>query len=86
MECSEENIGESGRTFGDRLKEHLKSPIPYSLKQPVHRTSCEFEVFYCSGQGVTWCHWDQKGSTVYPCKQPIPQQEPEEITATPHMR
>ena len=26
LECDEDNIGESARTFGDRLKEHLREP------------------------------------------------------------
>ena len=28
MECNEEYIGESSRTFGERFKEHLKAPSP----------------------------------------------------------
>ena len=28
-DCEEEYIREFGRTFGDRLKEHLRSPFPY---------------------------------------------------------
>ena len=28
MDCDEEYIGESSRTFGERFKEHLKSPSP----------------------------------------------------------
>ena len=28
MECDEEYIGESSRTFGERFKEHLKTPSP----------------------------------------------------------
>ena len=35
INCTEEYIGESGRTFGDRYKEHLKSPSPIHL----HTTS-----------------------------------------------
>ena len=27
-DCKEEYIGESGRTFGNRLKEHLRAPFP----------------------------------------------------------
>ena len=29
INCPEEYIGESGRTFGDRLKEHLRAPSPF---------------------------------------------------------
>ena len=28
VECNEEYIGESSRTFGERFKEHLKAPFP----------------------------------------------------------
>ena len=30
LECDEEYIGETARTFGERLKEHLKAPSPIS--------------------------------------------------------
>ena len=30
IDCGEEYIGESGRTFGERYKEHLKAPSPFS--------------------------------------------------------
>ena len=29
--CTEQYIGESGRTLGDRYKEHLKAPSPIQL-------------------------------------------------------
>ena len=29
LECDEEYIGETARTFGERYKEHLKGPLPY---------------------------------------------------------
>ena len=28
MDCDDENIGESSRTFGERFREHLKAPSP----------------------------------------------------------
>ena len=31
VNCTEEYIGQSGRTFGDRFKEHLKAPSPIHL-------------------------------------------------------
>ena len=33
IDCDEEYIGESGRTFGERFKEHLKAPSPIFLHQ-----------------------------------------------------
>ena len=35
IDCDEEYIGESGRTFGERYKEHLKTPSPYSYIKAV---------------------------------------------------
>ena len=29
LECDEDHIGETSRTFGERYKEHLKAPPPY---------------------------------------------------------
>ena len=29
LECDDEYIGETSRTFGERYKEHLKAPSPY---------------------------------------------------------
>ena len=43
MECDDEYIGESSRTFGERFKEHLKAPSPiydhYSITG--HNTTIE---------------------------------------------
>ena len=33
IDCDEEYIGESGRTFGERYKEQLKAPSPIFLYQ-----------------------------------------------------
>ena len=33
IDCDEEYIGESGRTFGERFKEHLKNPSPIFTHQ-----------------------------------------------------
>ena len=43
IDCDEEYIGESGRTFGERLKEHLKAPSPIFGHQNSsgHETSME---------------------------------------------
>ena len=32
INCREQYIGESGRTFGDRYKKHLKAPLPIHLQ------------------------------------------------------
>ena len=43
IDCGEEYIGESGRTFGERYKEHLKAPSPIFQHQVIsaHETSIE---------------------------------------------
>ena len=41
--CDEEYVGESGRTFGERFKEHMKTPSPIFHHQSVsgHITSMD---------------------------------------------
>ena len=43
IDCNEEYIGESGRTFGERFKGHLKAPSPIFIHQSSsgHETSME---------------------------------------------
>ena len=43
IDCNEEYIGQSGRTFGERFKEHLKAPSPIFTHQSIsgHETSME---------------------------------------------
>ena len=43
IDCDEEYIGESGRTFGERFKEHLKNPSPIFSHQNTtgHITSMD---------------------------------------------
>ena len=56
VNCPEEYIGESGRTFGDRLKEHLRvpSPIHHHSNSTGHLFSSEcFTIVDREPQGVT---------------------------------
>ena len=56
MECSEEYIGESGRTFEDRLKEHLRAPslIHQHSQTTGHPVNLKcFTVVDRESQGVT---------------------------------
>ena len=43
IDCNEEYIGESGGTFGERFKEHLKAPSPIFIHQSssCHETTME---------------------------------------------
>ena len=67
-DCPEKYIGKSGRTFGNRFREHLRTPSPIPSTWPDHRTPSEFGVFYHSGQGGRGCHQDHKGGHVHSCK------------------
>ena len=56
INCLEEYIGESGRTFGDRLKEHLRalSPINHHSNSTGHLVSLEcFTIVDREPQAVT---------------------------------
>ena len=56
INCPEEYIGESGRTFEDRLKEHLRalSPIHHQSCSTGHTVSPEcFTIVDKESQGVT---------------------------------
>ena len=55
INCTEEYIGESGRTLGDRYKEHLKAPSPIHLHtSPMgHPVSSEcFSIVDRESQGM----------------------------------
>ena len=41
VNCPEEHIGESGRTLGDRVKEHLRAPSPHPPTKQHYRTSSQ---------------------------------------------
>ena len=82
--CKEEYSGESGRTFGDRLKEHLRafSCLP---ALPVHTTPHQWELLIHCRQGSPQHQQDHEGGHGHLCQWPIPQLEPEEIPDAPHI-
>ena len=43
LDCDEEYVGESGRTLGERVKEHMKTPSPIFHHQTAsgHRTTMD---------------------------------------------
>ena len=53
INCTEQYIGESGRTLGDRYKEHLKAPSPIHLHTSTTGHPVSPECFSHSGQGGT---------------------------------
>ena len=42
MECPEQYIGESVRTFGDRFREHPRAPSPIHLHRPQEQVDMEY--------------------------------------------
>ena len=65
INCTEEYMGESGRTFGDRYKEHLKAPSPIHLHTSSTGHPISPECFFKSGQGVTGHGQEHKGANVH---------------------
>ena len=58
MDCDEEYIGESSRTFGERFKEHLKAPSPiyYHYNTTGHNVTIEnFSIVEREDQNL--CRW-----------------------------
>ena len=56
INCTEQYIGESGRTLGDRYKEHLKAPSPIHLHTSTsgHQVSPDcFSIVDREAQGLT---------------------------------
>ena len=51
LECDEEYIGETARTFGERFKEHLKPPCPIHDHSNTTGHTTNFEQLQYSGQG-----------------------------------
>ena len=69
-DCDEEYIGESSRTFGERLKEHLRAPSPSStmpllqgikpakMSCYVHNTGLLIREYFLCQFGMIWvCGW-----------------------------
>ena len=50
VECNEEYIGESARTFGERFKEHLKCPSPIYDHSTITGHDTTIDNFQCSGE------------------------------------
>ena len=73
--CNEEYIGETGKTLGERYKEHLKEPSPIHVhsQQTGHSaTSDSFSIIGREGPGL---NQDHKGIYLHQGKQSRTQQE-----------
>ena len=58
VECDEEYIGESSRTFGERFKEHLKAPSPFYDHFNITGHNVTMENFSIVGrEDQNLCRW-----------------------------
>ena len=58
VECDEEYIGESSRTFGERFKEHLKAPSPIYDYQTITGHNVTLDNFSIVGrEDQNLCRW-----------------------------
>ena len=62
-DCEEEYISQSGRTFGDRLKEHLRTHTPFT--NLVYRTSYQFAQLFPCRHRSSGSYKDHQGDHVH---------------------
>ena len=85
VECDEEYIGESSRTFGERFKKHLKalSPIYDHYNTTGHNVTLDnFSI--CREGRAEPLQMDER-SIVHKGKQSIPKQEHRQIPSASYM-
>ena len=85
INCPSSCIGESGRTLGDRIKEHFKAPSPHTPTQLHHRPSHGTQPIQYSSQGSQQPTQDYQGGHVHLCTGPPIKQKPWKVPASPHM-
>ena len=81
--CSSSCIGESGRTLGDRIKEHCKTP--HTSTQLHHRPSHGPQPIQHSAQGSQQPTQDHQGDYVHMCTGPPIKQKFRKGPAPTHM-
>ena len=84
INCLSAYIGESGRSLGERVKEHFNAASPIHLHSTTTGHPMDPEHFNIVQKRSTAIPGPSRGH-VYPCTGPNPQQEPWEIPATSHM-
>ena len=72
VECDEEYIGESSRTFGERFKEHHKTPSPIFDHFNTTGDSISVENFNIVGRGGTEPQESNKRGSLHQGQQSIP--------------
>ena len=66
VECDEEYIGESSRTFGERFKEHLKAPSPIYDHSNITGHNVTMENFSIVGrEDQNLCRWIKEALYIY---------------------
>ena len=75
IDCNEEYIGESGRIFGERYKEHLKAPSPIFIHQSNSGHETTMDNFKIIGRENNSLARTIKEFNVHQGEQPHPQQE-----------
>ena len=70
IHCSSCYIGESGRSLGDRVKEHLKAPSPIHLHSAITGHPLDPNQFNIMHKEVHSQSQNYKGSNVHLCSRP----------------
>ena len=73
MECDEEYIGESARTFAERFKEHQKAPSPIHDHSNISGHDVNIDNFSIVGKGGPEPQKSNKRGSIYKGQQSIPE-------------
>ena len=85
IQCTSSCIGESGRSLGERVKEHFKAPFSIHHTHCHHRTSHGPQPIQHSAQGGKQPFQDHQRGYVHMCAGPSLKQELRQIPAATHM-
>ena len=73
VECDEEYIGESSRTFGERFKEHQKTPSPIFDHFNIYGHNISVDNFNIVGKGGSEPQKSNKRGPIHKGQQSIPE-------------
>ena len=85
INCPSAYIGESGRSLGERVKEHFKAPSPIHHHSTTTGHPMDPDQFNIVHKEVNSHSRTIKGSHVHPCARLHPRQEPGQVQAAAHM-
>ena len=83
--CNEEYVGESWRTFGERFKEHLKTPSPIFHHQNISGHITSMDNFKILGREENNMARTIQEAMFYQGQQPHPEEEHRKIQSPTHM-